>query len=203
MKARLTRRNHVLGSVLQLAISALLLVASVGCAEQGEGERCDLNNDNADCEGSLVCTSLRSLNRGTVGAVCCPDSNPSANVCKRLSLDLDDDDDEAPTDDSAADDSAADDSAADDSAADAGDDSAADDSTASGDDATAADASASDDDATTSAPDAAASDDESDGDAASADDMISDEQTVDAASSAPSDAALLTNAEAGPDANAN
>lgn len=198
MKARLTRRNHVLGSVLQLAISALLLVASVGCAEQGEGERCDLNNDNADCEGSLVCTSLRSLNRGTVGAVCCPDSNPSANVCKRLSLDLDDDDDEAPTDDSAADDSAADDSAAD-----AGDDSAADDSTASGDDATAADASASDDDATTSAPDAAASDDESDGDAASADDMISDEQTVDAASSAPSDAALLTNAEAGPDANAN
>lgn len=198
MKARLTRRNHVLGSVLQLAISALLLVASVGCAEQGEGERCDLNNDNADCEGSLVCTSLRSLNRGTVGAVCCPDSNPSANVCKRLSLDLDDDDDEAPTDDSAADDSAADDSAAD-----AGDDSAADDSTASGDDATAADASASDDDATTSAPDAAASDDESDGNAASADDMISDEQTVDAASSAPSDAALLTNAEAGPDANAN
>lgn len=193
MKARLTRRNHVLGSVLQLAISALLLVASVGCAEQGEGERCDLNNDNADCEGSLVCTSLRSLNRGTVGAVCCPDSNPSANVCKRLSLDLDDDDDEAPTDDSAADDSAAD----------AGDDSAADDSTASGDDATAADASASDDDATTSAPDAAASDDESDGNAASADDMISDEQTVDAASSAPSDAALLTNAEAGPDANAN
>src|SRR5690606_31491148 len=120
MNVRLTRRPHALGSVLQFAASILLLAFAVGCAEQGEGERCDLANDNNDCAGDkIVCTSLRSLNRGTVGAVCCPESDPSANVCKRLSLDLgdDDSDDDSTADDT--DDSTADDT--DDSTPDAGD----------------------------------------------------------------------------------
>src|SRR5690606_24127429 len=80
MNARLSRRPHALGSFLRLATSMLLVASALGCAEQGEGERCDLANDNTDCEGDLVCTSLRSLNRGTVGAVCCPENNSSQSA---------------------------------------------------------------------------------------------------------------------------
>lgn len=63
-------------SIRRFAALAICLAAPVlgGCAEQGEGERCDPKNDNLDCDGDLVCTTLRSLNRGTVGAICCPRS---------------------------------------------------------------------------------------------------------------------------------
>lgn len=54
------------------AIFALVLplFASFGCADQGEGERCDRRNNNADCESGLVCTSKETLKSNA--DLCCP-----------------------------------------------------------------------------------------------------------------------------------
>jgi hypothetical protein len=51
----------------------------VGCADQGEGERCDLRNGNTDCESGLTCTSAEDLNKfagseQSGAALCCPPS---------------------------------------------------------------------------------------------------------------------------------
>lgn len=54
------------------AIFALVLplFASFGCANQGEGERCDRRNNNEDCESGLVCTSKETLKSNA--DLCCP-----------------------------------------------------------------------------------------------------------------------------------
>lgn len=54
------------------------LVASSACASQGEGERCDTNSGNDDCETGLLCLTASQL---AIGAkqnnanwgLCCPD----------------------------------------------------------------------------------------------------------------------------------
>lgn len=76
----------------------LALGSTLGCSRQAEGERCDTNNNNEDCESGLQCTPLRTLGRGTLGAVCCPDDDPSAEICQRLELDELEDETSAPTD---------------------------------------------------------------------------------------------------------
>lgn len=43
-----------------------LLIA--GCANQGEGERCDTHNYSADCDSNLQCTPIN----GTSYSLCCP-----------------------------------------------------------------------------------------------------------------------------------
>ncbi len=64
-----------------------LASALTSCSKQGEGERCDPRNDNEDCESGLICRSLRSLNQGIEGAVCCPDQgSSSAQICERADL---------------------------------------------------------------------------------------------------------------------
>jgi hypothetical protein len=50
-------------------------LAFAGCSKQGQGERCDQNNGNLDCEGDLVCKgeaqlSLQGQTRGV--GLCCP-----------------------------------------------------------------------------------------------------------------------------------
>ena len=58
---------------------ALLVLA--GCAEQGEGERCERTNGDADCQVGLRCTPLE------IGAVCCPDDRPpTEDVCRTANL---------------------------------------------------------------------------------------------------------------------
>jgi hypothetical protein len=64
-------------------LSVALLVA---CAKQGQGERCDLNSGNLDCETGLVCRSAEQLSvtGGRGVALCCPpdDVEPSVNACR-------------------------------------------------------------------------------------------------------------------------
>lgn len=53
------------------AIFAFVLpLLALGCADQGEGERCDRRNNNADCESGLVCTSKETLKSNA--DLCCP-----------------------------------------------------------------------------------------------------------------------------------
>ena len=65
-------------------LSCLALLAA--CSKQGEGERCDLNSGNLDCETGLVCRSADQLSiSGTRGvALCCPQDGvePSVNACR-------------------------------------------------------------------------------------------------------------------------
>jgi hypothetical protein len=67
--------------------SFLLCVALLAaCSKQGEGERCDLNSGNLDCDTGLVCRSAEQLSvtGGRGVALCCPpdDIEPSVNACR-------------------------------------------------------------------------------------------------------------------------
>lgn len=70
---------------LKAAIFALVLpfalASSFGCADQGEGERCDRRNNNEDCESGLVCTSKETLKSNS--DLCCPPAPkvPSVPQC--------------------------------------------------------------------------------------------------------------------------
>jgi hypothetical protein len=66
----------------------LAAAASLSCAKQGEGERCDPNSGNLDCESGLICRSGEQLNIGigvgTGFALCCPPDGvaPTVNACR-------------------------------------------------------------------------------------------------------------------------
>lgn len=77
-----------------VSVLGLLLVTS--CGEQAEGERCERSNDSNDCAAGLVCKSLQDLTGASVGAVCCPESNPTTAICHPQNLNLDTGDDEEP-----------------------------------------------------------------------------------------------------------
>jgi hypothetical protein len=80
-----SRTLRAKGSLRALCCAlALFTPGLAGCSQQEEGERCDPANLNADCDTGLSCVSLSSLHRGSVGGVCCPDSNASADVCLQV-----------------------------------------------------------------------------------------------------------------------
>ena len=54
-----------------VAVATLALGLSLGCADQGEGERCDTLSGNEDCASGLVCTELET-GSGEPLARCCP-----------------------------------------------------------------------------------------------------------------------------------
>ncbi|MBI4703514.1 MAG: hypothetical protein HY744_20580, partial [Deltaproteobacteria bacterium] len=55
-----------------LALAALALGAvPSGCSLQAEGERCDRNAGDDDCESGLVCTSPEQLDRTDLGSDVC------------------------------------------------------------------------------------------------------------------------------------
>jgi hypothetical protein len=70
---------------LRFAALACALVLSA-CGKQGEGERCDLNSGNLDCEVGLVCRSADqlSIQEETGWALCCPPDNgaPTVAACQ-------------------------------------------------------------------------------------------------------------------------
>jgi hypothetical protein len=51
-----------------VGVSSLLFA----CSKQGQGERCELLNGNADCESGLVCASARELRAKDEVDRCCP-----------------------------------------------------------------------------------------------------------------------------------
>jgi hypothetical protein len=66
------------------ALSCLMFLAA--CGKQAEGERCDLNSGNLDCDTGLVCRSgdQASIVSGRGVALCCPPEGvtPSVNACR-------------------------------------------------------------------------------------------------------------------------
>ncbi|MBN1611160.1 MAG: hypothetical protein JW940_31295 [Polyangiaceae bacterium] len=52
-------------------VGTLALGLSFGCADQGEGERCDTLSGNEDCASGLVCTDFTTRSGEPFGR-CCP-----------------------------------------------------------------------------------------------------------------------------------
>ncbi|MCU0657315.1 MAG: hypothetical protein MUF64_19270 [Polyangiaceae bacterium] len=63
----------------RLALLAALLLTSPllapACSRQAEGDRCDRNSGDSDCEDGLVCTNI-----GASIALCCPPQGQTVNV---------------------------------------------------------------------------------------------------------------------------
>ena len=59
--------------------STVAVVAMPGCANQGEGERCDVNNNNDDCASGLTCQTIP----GQPTTLCCPQppAQPTVPQC--------------------------------------------------------------------------------------------------------------------------
>src|SRR5690606_11588451 len=57
-------------------LAGLMTLPLTGCSRQQEGERCDLDNADDDCNGSLVCTDAGKLRGAPADGVsrCCPDN---------------------------------------------------------------------------------------------------------------------------------
>ena len=95
--------------------SMVAVVAMPGCANQGEGERCDVNNNNDDCASGLTCQTIP----GQPTTLCCPQppAQPTVPQCFAGQAVVPDAGADATTD--AAQDSAEPDAASDDAAKDA------------------------------------------------------------------------------------
>lgn len=85
-----SRRNVKARGAACAAIFVVGFVAS-GCADQGEGERCDPLNYDQDCDDGLQCVELDTLRPGAEGAICCPPSNPTQNICRDATFNYADD----------------------------------------------------------------------------------------------------------------
>lgn len=63
-----------------ISAAALLVtlgwMGAVACSNQGEGERCDMNNDNEDCASGLTCQKIE----GQQSPLCCPPAPQPASV---------------------------------------------------------------------------------------------------------------------------
>jgi hypothetical protein len=67
-------------ALLVLGLSTLTLGSTLGaCEQQGEGERCEIANGDADCAAGLVCKSASELGGET--DYCCPASGSANPVC--------------------------------------------------------------------------------------------------------------------------
>lgn len=68
--------------VVALPVLAALLLGT-GCSKQAEGERCDINNGNLDCETGLVCAGEEEISiTGRGVGLCCPITNPTVDACR-------------------------------------------------------------------------------------------------------------------------
>jgi hypothetical protein len=66
---------------LGVVVALSLVVAAPGCSRQAEGDRCDSQNGNADCEDGLVCRTAGSLNAPS--DVCCPATGDATTAACR------------------------------------------------------------------------------------------------------------------------
>lgn len=65
-----------------VAVSCVLAFAVLAaCSNAAEGERCEIDNGNDDCQDGLVCTQIANQN----GARCCPPDRAQATtgVCQQ------------------------------------------------------------------------------------------------------------------------
>jgi len=64
-------------------VATLALAAFAGaCSNQGEGERCDKDNGNLDCQSGLICRRIGAAKYD----LCCPtaDQTPSVPACSNV-----------------------------------------------------------------------------------------------------------------------
>jgi hypothetical protein len=75
----MTRRSWAGRATSRLA--ALTLVLAAACADASEGQSCDLDEGDSDCETGLVCTPAHAV--AAREAVCCPrpPTRPSSAEC--------------------------------------------------------------------------------------------------------------------------
>jgi len=66
----------------------LCLALGWGCSKQGEGERCDTNNLDLDCDTGLICKGEAQLSiRGRGIALCCPATGASSvTACQAVAV---------------------------------------------------------------------------------------------------------------------
>jgi hypothetical protein len=57
---------------------SFLLLGLAACGDNAEGDACDMNNGNSDCESGLVCTPAHAVKARE--AVCCPRPPATASV---------------------------------------------------------------------------------------------------------------------------
>jgi hypothetical protein len=72
------------GVVLGLLVGGFIAIVTA-CSNQAEGERCDFENGNDDCQEGLVCVESRELVQGVnQGDRCCPVDRTKAThpACK-------------------------------------------------------------------------------------------------------------------------
>lgn len=80
-------------SLVRVLALAAAVLAAASCSSQGQGDRCDVNNGDSDCESGLVCTPLSvlpGLNETTLNAaICCPppgtNTSSTIDACSRSS----------------------------------------------------------------------------------------------------------------------
>ena len=65
--------SRIVAAALLVAIG---LTGAMACSNQGEGERCDPNNDNEDCASGLTCRKIE----GQESPLCCPPVGEPATV---------------------------------------------------------------------------------------------------------------------------
>jgi hypothetical protein len=75
------RPTYLSGALLCLTFLA------AACGKQSEGERCDLNSGNLDCDTGLICRSADQLSiadRSRGVALCCPPDGvaPGVDACR-------------------------------------------------------------------------------------------------------------------------
>jgi len=80
-------------SLLRVLALAAAVLAAASCSNQGQGDRCDVNNGDSDCESGLVCTPLSVLpglnDTSSNAAICCPppgtNTSSTIDACSRSS----------------------------------------------------------------------------------------------------------------------
>jgi hypothetical protein len=84
------RRYQIVSIVLCLVLGGLGVVTA--CSNYGEGERCDVNNNNDDCQNPLQCTPKAQINAPFNSSDrCCPVDRATAThpACTQLQATID------------------------------------------------------------------------------------------------------------------
>jgi hypothetical protein len=66
-------------------VMILPALLAFGCSKQGEGERCDTNSGNLDCDTGLICRTPPQPTLQSRGvAICCPGDGvaPTQDACR-------------------------------------------------------------------------------------------------------------------------
>jgi hypothetical protein len=63
---------------LLVAVTLAAPALTVACSNQAEGERCDRNNEDEDCQEGLICKSSQEL--GGSADICCPKEEGASEI---------------------------------------------------------------------------------------------------------------------------